>query len=457
MAKRQKVSGDESSRQAERREARASARRSQSSEPEVVPEVPTDPNAPAAAEDNVPERLNAFRSRDHSHRFRFDMVGRKMTTLYYLDLNSFNNTPGLEFVNWLRNAGLEPFLSFREVGYLDVVREFYGNLDIAYEDGVPTSLSSRVDGFNVNLSVAEFRGMFQIPADGAGVCYRHGDVNFSDIFAGEGDALLGVYHDITIGRTRPRVGKEKFPSGELQFHEYVAHRSLCKVLFPLLSSTDSLSFYQAYYIYALKHGRRVDFAAAIFAHMDYVVSHTTCGLPYGHFITRILRETHAGFPDTPITPSGGITISSLGQMNIHFNSQFSCWTWRGVQVTNLANPIRDIPTPVVPSAPVDVPESSSSTSHGSCVPWLKKIAAMMRSNRRQSRKEYERLKARQDEWYRMQKEKDPDTYSALYEDAGSPVDPTIAWAHEADDTLGEEIREAAGDAEEDDDDDSAET
>ena len=443
------MSGVESSRQAERRETRESSRRSQSRDPEV----PVDPNAPVAAEDKVPERLNAFRSRDHSHRYRFDIVGRKMTTLYYLDLNVFHNTPGLEFVTWFRNAGLEPFLNFREVGYLEVVREFYGNLDIVYADGVPTGLSSRVDGFNINLSVAEFRDMFQIPAAGAGICYRHGDMNFGDVFAGEGDSLLGVYNDITICRTRPRVGKDKFPSGELNFHEYIAHRSLCKVLFPLLSSTDSLSFYQAYYIYALKHNRRVDFAAAILAHMDYVVSHTVCGLPYGHLITRMLRATHAVLPGTPITPSGGVTISSLGQMAIHFNSRFSCWTWRGVQTTNLTNPIRDIP--VAPPASVDTPEPSSS-SHGACVPWLKKIAAMMRSNRRQARGEYERTKARQDEWYRMQKEKDPDTYSALYEDAGSPVDQTVVWAHEDDDALGEEIRETAGDVEEDDDDDSAE-
>ena len=449
MTKRQKVSGVESSRQAERRETRESTRRSQSREPEVLPEAHVDPNAPAATEDNVPERLNAFRSRDHSHRYRFDIVGRKMTTLYYLDLNAFNNTPGLEFVNWFRNAGLEPFLNFRDVGYLDIVREFYGNLDIAYADGVPTGLSSRVDGFNVNISVAEFRDMFQIPAAGAGICYRHRDVNFGDVYTGEGDYLLGVYNDITICRTRPRVGKDKFPSGELNFHEYVAHRSLCKVLFPLLSSTDSLSFYQAYYIYALKHNRQVDFAAAIFTHMDYVLNHTVCGLPYGHFITRILRETPVVFPSTPLTPSGGVTISSLGQMTIHFNSQFSCWTWRGVQVTNPDNPIRDIP--VAPPAPVDVPESSS-TSHGSCVPWLKKIASMIRSNRRQARGEYERTKARQNEWYRIQKEKDPDTYSALYEDAGSPADQTIIWAHEDDDVLGEEIREATGDAEEEDDD-----
>ena len=163
----------------------------------------------------------------------------------------------------------------------------------------------------------------------------------------------------------------------------------------------------------------------------------------GHIITRILRDYPVVFPATPITPSSGITISFLHQMTVDFNPQFSCWTWRGIQTTNLGNPIRDIP--VAPPPPTEIPESSS-TSHGSCAPWLKKIASMIRSSRRQARGEYERTKARQDEWYRIEKERYPDTYSALYEDAGSPPDHTAIWANEGDDVLGEVDRDDVDDA-----------
>ena len=443
--KRRKVGGEESSSQAQPQDS------------DVHPDVPADTDAPAPPEAEIPERLTEFRSRDHKHRFRFDLIGRKMTSLYYLDLTAFDSTPGLEFVSWIRRAGLEPFVSFRDVGYLTVIREFYANLDLAYEGGAPVSLTSRVDGFDIELSIVDFRTMFQIPEAGAGICFRQGDLNFSDVYAGESIPLLGVFEDITINRTRPRVGKDKYPSGELRFQEYVAHRTFLKVLFPLLSSTDSLSFYQAFYLYALKHEVQVDFAAAIFAHMEYVVTHKVCGLPYGHIITRILRDYPVDFPATPITPSCGVTISSLHQMTIDFNAQFACWTWRGVQVTNLVNPIRDIPIAPPPPPPTtttatEIPESSS-TSHGSCAPWLKKIASMVRSSRRQARSEYERIKARQDEWYRLKKERHPETYSALYEDAASPPDPTAIWANEDDDDLGDVDMHDADDAIQSEDDD----
>ena len=158
--KRQKVGGEGTSRQGRQHLSREAARQSRSEDPEVPPGLPTDPEVLAPVDSDVPERLPTFRSRDHRYRFHNDLIGRKMTSLFFLDFSMFTSTPGLEFVDWVRNAGLEPLVSFREVGYLDTVREFYANLDIVYDSGAPVSLSSRVDGFDVSLTVAEFRDLF---------------------------------------------------------------------------------------------------------------------------------------------------------------------------------------------------------------------------------------------------------------------------------------------------------
>ena len=222
----------------------------------------------------------------------------------------------MEFVNWIRNAGLEYFVQFREACYLDIVREFYTNLDIVYDSDIPRSLSSRVEGYNVELSIEQFRGLFQIPSAGARAFYRESDLNFGDVDSREGDPLLNVFRDITIGNTIPRVSSRDYPSRELGFQEYLAHRAIIKVVLPLLSTTDSLSLYQAFYIYALKHTVPVDFAAAILAHMSYVLSHPKCGLPYGHIITHLLRHLPIAFPKTSLPVNCTYALAVLYHLSI---------------------------------------------------------------------------------------------------------------------------------------------
>ena len=182
--------------------------------------------------------------------------------------------------------------------------------------------------------------------------------------------------------------------------------------------------------------------------MSYALSHSNSGLPYSHLITHILRAYPVVFPDTPISASCGITISSLHHMKIDFNSRFSCWTWRNIQTTNLGNPIRDVP--LAPSPPTEVPESSSSSSHNTCAPLLKKLISLVKGSRRQSRGEYEHTKARQNKLYRLTKERHPDTYSALFEEAGSPSDPTAIWSGE-DDATTADIDDGATQGDDDDD------
>ena len=282
---------------------------------------------------------------------------------------------------------------------------------------------------NISLTVEEFCALFQIPSTGARSIYRESDLNFGDIDRQEGEHLVNVFRDITVGDTLPSAGSDDFPSRELRFHEYLAHRAMCKVIFPLRSTTDSLSFYQAFYIYALKHRIHVDFATAIFVHMSHALSHPKNGLPYGHIITHILRSYPIAFSGVISSTSCGITISSMGHMKMAYNTQFACWTWRNIQATNLGNPIRNIPP--APPAPTVIPESSSSSSHGGCAPMLKKIASLIKSTRRHNRAEYERTKARQNELYRFAKEK-MDFHSEVFENDDSPSDSTGLWSGDGD-------------------------
>ena len=203
---------------------------------------------------------------------------------------------------------------------------------------------------------------------------------------------MNIFRDITIGNTIPRVSSRDYPSRELGFQEFLAHRAIINVVLPLLSTSDSLSLYQAFYVYALKHTVPVDFAAAILSHMSYVLSHPKCGLPYGHIITHLLRHLPISFSKVSLPGNCGITHSTLGHMKMSFNSRFACWTWHNRQVTNLTNPIREVP--VTPPPPTDIPESSSSSSHNTCAPLLKKLLSCIKDGRKQARKEYERTKIR---------------------------------------------------------------
>ena len=109
--KRQKVIGEGTSHGSRQHLARGAARQSRSEDPEALPGAPVHPHSSNPdSEAPVIPKLSTFRSREHKHRFHNDLIDRKMTPLYFLDLSNFDSTPGLDFVGWIRNEALSLWL-----------------------------------------------------------------------------------------------------------------------------------------------------------------------------------------------------------------------------------------------------------------------------------------------------------------------------------------------------------
>ena len=137
---------------------------SDSSTPSPPPRRPTRQRGPGIniQEGNIAqEPVSVFRNDKDRAKFDKEFVDRRLTRDKSIDFQFFTHE-NFEFPAWLRNFGLERFLSQKEDLFEKIVRMFYFYLEV---DESTHTYTSFVNGVEMKFNLREFSEIMQLPFD----------------------------------------------------------------------------------------------------------------------------------------------------------------------------------------------------------------------------------------------------------------------------------------------------
>lgn len=146
------------------------------------------------------------------------------------------------------------------------------------------------------------------------------------------DVIIDIFKHDTIFK----YAENLMLASDLNFHEFILHLILVKVVLPYKESYEFITPSQMFYIYGLKHKIPLDFVKAILFHMNKSVYDHSLVLPYGQLITHLLFRLDYDITNPSFSSSSKVfDRSDLKFYNIIWCPTALGWSWNGVIQTYL--------------------------------------------------------------------------------------------------------------------------
>ncbi|GAV60429.1 hypothetical protein CFOL_v3_03960, partial [Cephalotus follicularis] len=200
---------------------------------------------------------------------------RKILVGKVLDFD-FCNNEGFPIVEWLSAQGLEPLFSINLPSYPKLINEFYVHI----LSSSMVELSTAVKNKEIELEVETLATIQNIPNDGA-----RGWNQRSWVTSGDFDRQDCVR--ILFGENADFV--QRMYTRNLSLHYMFLHRAVCTHIFPKTGGFDEVTHMEAYTMYHLIIGKRINVPFLIINHMQAIHGRENARLGYGNIITKILQ------------------------------------------------------------------------------------------------------------------------------------------------------------------------
>ncbi|GAV60414.1 hypothetical protein CFOL_v3_03945, partial [Cephalotus follicularis] len=178
---------------------------------------------------------------------------RKILVGKVLDFD-FCNSEGFPIIGWLSAQGLEPLFSINLPSYPELIKEFYVHiLNSSMEE-----LSTRVKNKGIELEIDTLATILNVPNDGARGWNQRTWVTNRDF--DRQDCVRVLFGENTDFLQR-------MYTGNLSLHYMFLHRAVCTHILPKAGGFDEVTHMEAYTMYHLITGRRINVPFLIINHM----------------------------------------------------------------------------------------------------------------------------------------------------------------------------------------------
>ncbi|GAV77118.1 hypothetical protein CFOL_v3_20590 [Cephalotus follicularis] len=241
-------------------------------------------------------------------------VNRKILVGKVLDFD-FCNNEGFPIIEWLSAQGLEPLFLINLPSYPELIKEFY----IHILSSSMVELSTKVKNKGIELEIETLATILNIPNDGARGWNQRTWVTSKDfdrkdcvrtLFGENADFLQRMY-------TR-----------NLSLHYRFLHRAVCTHILPKAGGFDKVTHMEAYTMYHLITGKRINVPFLIINHMHAIHDRENARLGYSNIITKILHFFEfdlIGEINHPLQSVDKLGKGTLGRMGFKKHKRLGTW------------------------------------------------------------------------------------------------------------------------------------
>ncbi|GAV71022.1 hypothetical protein CFOL_v3_14516 [Cephalotus follicularis] len=229
---------------------------------------------------------------------------RKILVGKTLDFD-FCNSEGFPIVEWLEAQGLAPLFQINFPYYPELIKEFYINI----LPSIKVDLNTTVKYTEIGFSSPTLATILKIPYEGArGWNQRNWIIN-DDFDKEEYVRMLFGENSHCMQRVYTR---------NLSLHHRFVHRAIATHILPKAGGFDEVTHMEAYTMYHLITGKRINVPNLIIHHMLAIQERENARLAYSNIITKILMhfgvdlsgELHHSLQSTDKLGKG--TVSRMG-------------------------------------------------------------------------------------------------------------------------------------------------
>ncbi|GAV69067.1 hypothetical protein CFOL_v3_12568 [Cephalotus follicularis] len=262
--------------------------------------IDTHPATPEVAS-SLPRYLEAY-------------FNRKILVGKVLDFD-FCINEGFPIIGWLGAQGLEPLFSINLPSYPELIKEFYVHIiNSSMEE-----LSTRVKNKGIELEIDTLATILNVPNDGARGWNQRTWVTSRDfdrqdcvrtLFGENADFLQRMY-------TR-----------NLSLHYRFLYRAVCTHILPKAGGFDEVTHMEAYTMYHLITGRRINVPFLIINHMHAIHDRENARLGYSNIITKILQFFQidlTGEINHPVQSVEKLGKGTLGRIGFKKHKRLRTW------------------------------------------------------------------------------------------------------------------------------------
>ncbi|GAV72957.1 hypothetical protein CFOL_v3_16445 [Cephalotus follicularis] len=200
---------------------------------------------------------------------------RKILVGKVLDFN-FCNNEGIPIVEWLSAQGLESLFSINLPSYPELIKEFYVHI----LSSSMVELSTKVKNKEIELEVETLATILNILNDGARGWNQRSWVTSRDFDRQDCVRILFGENADFLQRMYTR---------NLNLHYRFLHRVVCTHILPKAGGFDEVTHMEAYTMYHLITGKRINVPFLIINHMHAIHDRENTILGYSNIITKILH------------------------------------------------------------------------------------------------------------------------------------------------------------------------
>ncbi|GAV64505.1 hypothetical protein CFOL_v3_08023 [Cephalotus follicularis] len=227
----------------------------------------------------------------------------------------FCHNEGFPIVEWISAQVLEPLFSINLPSYSELIKEFYVHI----LSNSMESLSTKVKNKHIELDLDRLATILNIPNGGSWGWNQRSWVanpNFDQqdcvrvLFCENADHVQRMY-------TR-----------NLSLHYRFLHRAVCTHILPKASGFDEVTHMEAYTMYHLITGRKINVPFLIINHMHAIHDRENARLGYSNIITKILHYFDVdlmGEVNHPLQSVYNLGKGTLGRMGFKKHKRLGTW------------------------------------------------------------------------------------------------------------------------------------
>ncbi|GAV78163.1 hypothetical protein CFOL_v3_21631, partial [Cephalotus follicularis] len=211
--------------------------------------------------------------------------------------------------------GLEPLFSINLPSYPELIKEFYVHiLNSSMEE-----LSTRVKNKGIELEIDTLATILNVPSDGARGWNKRTWVTTRDFDRQDCVRVLFGENANFLQRMYTR---------NLSLHYRFLHRAVCTHILPKAGGFDEVTHMEAYTMYHLITGRRINVPFLIINHMHAIHDQENARLGYSNIIAKILqffRIDLTGEINHPLQSVDKLGKGTLGRMGFKKHKRLGTW------------------------------------------------------------------------------------------------------------------------------------
>ncbi|GAV77275.1 hypothetical protein CFOL_v3_20746, partial [Cephalotus follicularis] len=216
------------------------------------------------------------------------------------------------FVSWLDDSHLLPLVQISNPFYIKLVKDFYSNLKMVSEQNQEFAVTSVVKGQRIFLDARILASILHIPHTGIYV-FEH--KKWPEVEGFHPNQILSILYP-NDPNVHPNMALTTNRLN-LSLHYRFLHRAVCTHILPKAGGFDEVTHMEAYTMYHLITGRRIDVPFLIINHINAIHDRENARLGYSNIITKILHFFDidiTGEVNHPLQSANKLGKGTLGRM-----------------------------------------------------------------------------------------------------------------------------------------------